>query len=108
LQTFIAFSGNIAKRKEVYMMKAEIEINIAILTERMEQNKKIIDENQEFLRKIIRQPGSSQRSEMFIQHFRENLELHSQNRHFLKLQFELKRALSPYYKLKTFGAMSLT
>ena len=89
-------------------MKREIEKNIEIIKEKLELNKRIINENHQTLKTIIQQPGSTQRTEKFTSHFRDNVELYSQNHHFIKLQFELLRALSPYENLKTFGAMSLS
>jgi hypothetical protein len=90
------------------IMKRDIERNIEIIKEKLELNKRIINENHQTLKNIIHQPGSSQRTEQFASHFRSNVELYSQNHRFIKLQFELVRALNPYEELKTFGAMSLS
>jgi hypothetical protein len=89
-------------------MKEVIEHNIKIVQERLEINKRIINDNHQTLRNIIQQPSSYQRTELFTEHFRNNLELHSQNHMLIKLQFEMQRALSPYFELKTFGTMSLS
>ena len=90
------------------IMKTEIEKTIEILKDRVEQNKKIIDRNRKLLRYVIEQPVSDTRTELFTRHFEKNLELYSSNYLYIKLQYELHRAILEEDGLKTFGTMSLS
>jgi len=89
-------------------MKTEIERTIEILKERVELNKQIIDRNRKLLRYVIEQPVSDTRTELFTRHFEKNLELYSSNYLYIKLQYELFRAMTEGEGLKTFGMMSLS
>jgi GTP-sensing pleiotropic transcriptional regulator CodY len=89
-------------------MKTEIKKTIEILKERVEVNKQIIDRNRKLLRYVIEQPVSDTRTELFTRHFEKNLELYSSNYLYIKLQYELHRAMSQDESLKTFGMMSLS
>ncbi len=89
-------------------MKTEIENTIEVLKERVEQNKKIIDRNRKLLRYVIEQPVSDTRTELFTRHFEKNLQLYSSNYLYIKLQYELYRAINQEDGLKTFGKMSLS
>jgi len=89
-------------------MKTEIEKTIEILKDRVEQNKKIIDRNRKLLRYVIDPPVSDMRTELFTKHFERNLELYSSNYLYIKLQYELHKAILEEDGLKTFGMMSLS
>lgn len=89
-------------------MRTEIEKTIEMLKERVEINNQIINRNSKLLKHVIEQPVSDMRTELFTQHFKKNLELYSSNYLYIKLQFELYRAMNQPSGLKTFGTMSLS
>lgn len=89
-------------------MKSEIEKTIEVLKERVEINNQIISRNSRLLKHVVSQPVSEMRTELFTTHFKKNLELYSSNYLYIKLQFELHKAMNQPEGLKTFATMSLS
>jgi hypothetical protein len=89
-------------------MRAEIEKTLEMLKEKVERNNQIISHNSRLLKHVIEQPVSDLRTQLFTVHFKKNLELYSSNHLYIKLQFELHKAMNQREGLKTFGMMSLS
>jgi hypothetical protein len=89
-------------------MKTEMVQTMEMLKERVELNKQLISTNKQLLLDIVNLPLSDQRTELFKCHFKKNMELFSSNYMFIKLQYELHRAILQEDGLKTFGMMSLS
>jgi len=89
-------------------MRKEIEENLELLKEKLEINKLILDKNRESLQRVIQQPHSKERTELFLHHFQVTLELFSRNFHFIKMQAELSKSMVTNDGLKSFGKMSLS
>jgi len=91
-------------------MKSILDENIEILRDKVAQNNAIINIKREAIRNVVKQPGSENRTNLYTRHFRSILDLFSENRRFMKIQFELQRLKQNTCTngLKTFADMSLS